>query len=192
MIDFMYTDNELITLARQGSEFAEDELAKRYSKTVRICARPYFLVGGDSEDLIQEGMLGLLSAIRKYNCTNTASFKTFAESCIKNRIISAVESAVRQKHTPLNERVSLEELENVNVSDDDFFHRLTEDQVLEKEEKTELFVDKNNLLSKFEKQVLECYLGGLSYKEIAERLNKSEKSVDNAVQRIRKKFAQNN
>lgn len=189
--DSMYTDKELILKARQGYEFAEEELAKKYSKTVRICARPYFLAGGDSEDLIQEGMLGLLSAIRKYDCNNSASFKTYAEQCIRNRIISAVESAARNKHTPLNDRLSLDELEDLSSSDEEIFHRLTEDLVLAKESKEELFVDKNSLLSKLEKQVLLLYLDGLSYKEIADQLNKSEKSVDNAVQRIRKKFAQN-
>ena len=195
MIDFMYTDNELIQKARQGDLSAEEELAKRYIKSVRICARPYFLAGGDSEDLIQEGMLGLLSAIRKYDCSGTASFKTYAEQCIQNRIISAIETAARFKHMPLNEGVSFELLEDVQSSGfhgqvKDVFMRQTEDRVIEKERKEELIIDKQNLLSGFEKQVLKMYLDGHSYKEIAVQLKKTEKSIDNAVQRIRKKFAQ--
>ena len=189
VIDFMFTDQDLLTLARQGNEFAEDELAKRYSKTVRICARPYFLAGGDSEDLIQEGMLGLLSAIRKYDSSIGASFKTFAEQCIHNRIVSAIESASRQKHIPLNEGLSLEDFEILS-KDEALFSRHTEDEVLGKEDLSERLNNGKKLLSKFEKQVLVMYLDGLSYKEIAEQVHKAEKSVDNAVQRIRKKFAQ--
>lgn len=194
MIDFMYTDEELIEMVRLGNDSAEEELVKRYSKLVRICSRPYFLVGGDSEDLIQEGMFGLLSAIRKYDCSGTASFKTYAEQCIRNRIISAIESASRFKHIPLNEGVSLDALTENRTSEyhaaaENLFLRQTEETVLAKEHETEIMVQKQLLLSRLEKQVLDMYLKGLSYKEIAEALNKSEKSIDNAIQRIRKKFA---
>lgn len=194
MIDFMYTDENLIKKVRLGDDTAEEELVKRYSKLVRICSRPYFLIGGDSEDLIQEGMFGLLSAIRKYDCAGTASFKTYAEQCIRNRIISAIESASRSKHTPLNEGISLDDLtENTSefhVASENLFLRQTEETVLAKEHETEIMIQKQTILSRLEKQVLEMYLKGLSYKEIAESLNKSEKSIDNAIQRIRKKFAQ--
>ena len=194
MIDFMYTDEELIKKVHLGDDSAEEELVKRYSKLVRICSRPYFLIGGDSEDLIQEGMFGLLSAIRKYDCSGTAAFKTYAEQCIRNRIISAIESASRSKHTPLNEGISLDAL-NENVSEyyaasDNLFLRQTEETVLAKEHETEIMIQKQTILSRLEKQVLDMYLKGLSYKEIAESLNKPEKSIDNAIQRIRKKFAQ--
>ena len=192
VIDFMFSDNELICMARQGNDSAEDELAKRYSKLVRICARPYFLVGGDSEDLIQEGMLGLLSAIRKYDCSANASFKTYAEQCIHNRIISAIESAARRKHIPLNDGISLDDLDNHYVSNDSFFCRQPEEQILAKEQQSEINSKREVLLSRLEKQVLAMYLEGLSYKEIADKLNKSEKSVDNAIQRIRKKFTPKN
>ena len=193
MIDFMYTDNELILLSREGNSQAEEELAKRYIKSVRICARPYFLAGGDSEDLIQEGMLGLLSAIRTYNLSSQASFKTYAEQCIHNRIFSAIESASRFKHMPLNQGVSLDdfcEMLSVNSTTNYDYpsYRETEEEVLAKEDSSDLATDKNNILSNFEKSVLEMYLQGLSYKEIALRLNKTEKSIDNAVQRIRKKM----
>jgi len=195
VIDFMYTDDDLIHMARQGSESAEEELAKRYSKLVRICARPYFLVGGDSEDLIQEGMFGLLSAIRRYDCGSNASFKTYAEQCIRNRILSAIESASRFKHIPLNDGISLESLSEQNASElqisaENIFSRQTEDWVLAKERENEIVVQRQALLSRLERQVLDLYLNGYSYKEIADKLSKSEKSIDNAVQRIRKKFAQ--
>lgn len=193
MIDFMYTDEELIDKVRFGDDSAEEELVKRYSKLVRICARPYFLIGGDSEDLIQEGMFGLLSAIRKYDCSGTASFKTYAEQCIRNRIISVIESASRSKHTPLNDGISLDALtENASeyhAASENLFLRQTEESVLAKEHETEIMIQKQTILSRLEKQVLDMYLKGLSYKEIAESLNKSEKSIDNAIQRIRKKFA---
>lgn len=195
MIDFMFSDNELIHQSRLGDSNAEEELAKRYIKYVRMCARPYFLAGGDSEDLIQEGMLGLLSAIRNFNPNGNASFKTYAEQCIRNRILSAIESAACFKHFPLNQSVSMENFDEINSSDlrmigENVYFRETEEQVLAKESESELFSNRYDLLSKFEKNVLEMYLQGHSYKEIAEILNRTEKSVDNAVQRIRKKFAQ--
>ena len=188
----MRTDNELILLSREGNNTAEDELAKRYIKSVRMCARPYFLTGGDSEDLIQEGMLGLLNAIRTYDPLGNALFKTYAEQCIRNRIVSAIETAARMKHMPLNQGVSLDDFCDVLSTDsrgylEQPFYRETEEEVLAKEGTAELSADRQNILSKFEKSVLEMYLQGLSYKEIAQCLNKPEKSIDNAVQRIRKK-----
>ena len=109
----MYSDNELIIMARNGDEEAEEILAKRYGRLVRVCARQFFLVGGDSEDLIQEGMLGLLNAIRRYDPMGEASFKTYAERCVKNRLLTAVESANRMKNSPLNRGVSLDVLQKV-------------------------------------------------------------------------------
>ena len=188
----MYSDNELIAQARNGDEFAEEILAKRYVKLVRICARQFFLVGGDGEDLIQEGMLGLLNAIRKYSPERDASFKTYAERSIRNRLISAVESANRQKNAPLNHGVSLEVLQNDDEmfsSSDLFGARCPEDIILERELYTEMRAAYIQNLSKFELAVLNEYLTGSSYHEIAKSLGKTEKSIDNAVQRIRKKFA---
>ena len=194
MVGFMISDDELIELAHSGDICAEEELAKRYSKLVRICARPYFLVGGDSEDLIQEGMLGLLSAIRKYRIEEKASFKTFAEQCIRNRLITAIEYASRLKHTPLNDGVSFEyfmshEPSTLTACQEDSFARQPEDTVLAKEREEEIFIEQTKLLSKFEREVLGFYLTGMSYKEIAVQMAKPEKSIDNAVQRIRKKIA---
>ena len=197
MIRYMtLSDNELISLSRSGNDLAEEQLAARYSKLVRIYARPYFLTGGDSEDLIQEGMLGLLSAIRKYDPNANVPFKAYAEQCIRNRLLTAIESASRFKHAPLNDGVSFEYLLSedprmLHNSCNDSFSRKTEEQVLAKEREEEILISNSMLLSKFERKVLAMYLQGTSYKEIAEQLAKSEKSIDNAVQRIRKKLVRN-
>ena len=189
------SDNELQKMAASGDRNAEEQLAKRYSRSVRICARPFFLAGGDSEDLIQEGMFGLLSAIRQYDGRQNASFKTFAEHCIRNRILSAVRSASAPKHTPLNEGLSLDSL----LSDEsqipllaytEMFRRTPEEQVLARENTKELFSSFKECLSKYENTVLEQYLDGLSYNEIAKSTGKDTKAVDNAIQRIRRKLAQ--
>lgn len=182
----MYSDIELICSARNGDEHAEEILAKRYSMLVRICARQFFLVGGEPEDLIQEGMLGLLSAIRKYDINGEASFKTYAERCIRNRLVSTIEGANRMKNAPLNQGISLEALDEIEEG----FSRLPEDIILAKERLAEVQSAYASRLSILESDVLRLFLDGLSYKEIAENLNKSEKTVDNAVQRIRKKFAE--
>ena len=103
-------DNELLGMANSGDKVAEDQLALRYTRLVKICSRPYFLVGGDVEDLIQEGMLGLLSAIREFDLSMNTSFKTYAEICVKRRIYSAIKSASRKKHDPLNDMVSFDDV----------------------------------------------------------------------------------
>lgn len=189
------SDEELQSLAVPGDRIAEERLVERYVRLVRICARPYFLAGGDSEDLMQEGMMGLLSAIRKYNQALDASFKTFAEQCIKNRIISAIRTASRMKHTPLNEGLSLDEIHSQESSTrathyPSVFQRSPEEQVLARERTDEFSRTYLKCLSKFEAAVLRLYLEGLSYSEMAESLGKPSKSVDNAVQRIRRKLAQ--
>lgn len=188
-------DTSLQELAVKGDREAEEKLAERYLRLVRICARPLFLAGGDSEDLIQEGTFGLLSAIRRFDPNASVSFKTFAEHCIKMRLLSAIKSASRLKHFPLNDGISLEQLSEesgANVSAfPEFFRRTPEELVLARENKEELYSAFLQCLSKFEIKVLDLYLDGLSYREIADKLGKSAKSIDNAVQRIRKKLAQN-
>lgn len=188
------TDEQLQSTAAQGDYTAEAALLERYSRQVRICARPFFLAGGDSEDLTQEGMLGLLAAIRRYDPQCGASFKTFAQRCIRNRILSAVKSASRKKHDPLNDGVSLE----VILSDEsntqtavysEAFRRIPEEQVLARESEIEFYTTFSRCLSHFEQLVLTYYLQGLSYREISERVGRAEKSIDNAVQRIRRKLA---
>lgn len=191
-------DSALQKLAADGDSYAEEELVSRYMRLVRICARPLFLAGGESEDLIQEGMFGLLSAVRQYNNEHNASFKTFAEWCIRNRLRSAVKSASSLKHDPLNNRVPLEsilsdESQTQAVACAELFQKSPEEQVLVRENKKyteQLYLSLVSMLSKYEKAVLTYYLEGLSYKEIAKLTGKGDKAVDNAIQRIRRKTAQ--
>ena len=185
------SDEELQSLAKARVAGAEEALAERYARVVRMCARPYFLAGGDSEDLIQEGMLGLLSAIREYDETKGATFKTYAETCIHNRIRSAVRSANRMKNAPLNDGVSLEDV----LSDEsqslgtNFYTRSPEEQVLARETENEFISAYSRCLSKLEASILRLYLDGLSYEEMAAASGRDVKAVDNAVQRIRRKLA---
>ena len=187
------SDTELQSLVAAGDRTAEDVLAERYVRLVRACARPLFLAGGDSEDLIQEGMFGLLSAIRQYDPGAGSSFRSFAEHCIRMRLLSAVKSASRLKHFPLNDGMSLEQLsEDPNTQlpvTPEVFRRSPEDLVLARESKEELYTAFNRCLSRLESAVLGLYLEGLSYREIAQTLGKQPKVIDNAVQRIRRKLA---
>lgn len=191
MIDYSaHSDCELQQLYLSGVEAAGSELALRYRKMVKACIRPYFLVGGDSEDLLQEGMIGLLSAMREYAPDAGSSFKTFAELCVRHRIISAAKSASRQKHAPLNDGVSLDELlSNETAAFPERFSRSPEDQLLAREFREDFLTAYSKFLSGFEIEILKHYLDGLSYREISEQCGRPEKSVDNAVQRIRKKLA---
>ena len=189
-----FSDSELLQLSRKGDECAEDTLILRYRRMVKACARPFFLAGGDREDLAQEGMIGLLSAIREYDPGGGASFRTYAELCIRRRLISAAKSASRQKHAPLNDGVSLDEIlsaENQSISflTGQRFDRSPEDLVLASELESDFIDVFSRYLSAFEKEILSDYLSGLSYSEIGEKCGRSPKSVDNAVQRIRNKLA---
>ena len=200
MADYNYfpelNDEELWRLCSEGEPRAEEELIERYTRLVRICARPYFLAGGDSEDLTQEGLLGLLNAIRGYNPESGVEFRPYAEVCIRNRILEAVRSASRKKHEPLNGGVSLEyvilsEEESRQPSElqPEVFSRSPEEQVLARESEKEFYSTFSRCLSAFETEVLFHFLNGLTYRQIAKRVGKEEKAVDNAVQRIRRKLA---
>ena len=188
------SDNDLQRLALEGDRSAEEVLASRYMQLVRACARPLFLAGGDSEDLSQEGMFGLLSAIREFDPAQGVSFRSFAEHCIRMRLYSAVKTASRRKHLPLNSSMPLEHLSEDPGSHlsaaNELFRRSPEDLVLARESKEELKELFARCLSQMEKQVLDLFLDGLSYRDIARVLDKDVKSVDNAVQRIRRKLAQ--
>ncbi len=185
------SDEVLCSLVFGGDRAAEERLVMRYNRLVRVCARPYFLVGGDSEDLIQEGMIGLLAAIRGFQADKDARFRTYAEVCIRNRIRSAARSAARDKHTPLNRSVSLG-LPLCDQESEGYGSDLEspEDMLIGREESRARIEAMRGKLSPFEKTVLDLYLEGFSYREIALRVNKPEKSVDNAVQRIRRKAAE--
>ena len=189
-------DDRLQQLAMSGDREAEEALAERYLRLVRACARPLFLAGGDSEDLIQEGTFGLLSAIRRYSPEDGTSFKTFAEHCVRMRLLSAIKSASRLKHIPLNDGISLEELSEDPGADiaalPESFRQNPERLILAKESREELSAAFSRCLSRFEVKVLNLYLEGLSYREIADRLCRDAKSIDNAVQRIRHKLAREN
>ena len=189
------SDAELQTDASSGDRVAEEALVERYMRLVRSCARPLFLAGGDSEDLIQEGMFGVLSAIRQFDPKGGASFRTFAEHCVRMRLLSAVKSASRLKHLPLNDGLSLEQLSedsNAHISAmSEILRQNPEDLILARERTEELYAELSKCLSKLEKQVLDLYLDGLSYREIAQYLKRDEKAIDNAVQRIRRKLARN-
>ena len=198
MIDYSKCDdNCLQKMSVDGDRLAEEVLVSRYMRLVRICSRPLFLAGGDHEDLMQEGMFGLISAVRQFDPTHNASFKTFAESCIKNRLLTAIRSASSAKHIPLNDGISLEALlsdeSRTGISYADFFQISPEEQVLarENERYTEaFFLSFFDRLSKLETKVLQSYLKGYSYRDISVACGKDEKAVDNAIQRIRGKLAQ--
>ena len=192
------TDEELVKISRDGDGYATEFLMDRYRNFVRSRSRTYFLIGADKEDIIQEGMIGLYKAIRDYNPDAQASFKSFAELCITRQIITAIKTATRQKHMPLNSYVSLSK----PIFEDDS-ERILLDTVMERKklDPEEIMIDKerfcsieekiSKILSKLEWAVLSRYLEGKSYIEIAEQIGKSEKSIDNALQRIKKKIEKN-
>ena len=184
------SDEELCSRAALGESQAETELVRRYGQLVRACARPLFLAGGDSEDLIQEGMLGLLTAIRGFDPNRDTAFRTYAEICVRSRLFSAVRAARGSKHSPLNRSISFEP----PLFDGTNTHQLPnaespEDVIIGREELKERLDALKGQLSELEAKILPLYLNGLSYVEIAQRMGKSQKSVDNAVQRIRRKVA---
>lgn len=196
MIDYAnLSDTDLLRLISQGDRLAENELTGRYTALVELCARPYYLAGGDRRDLIQEGMFGLIAAMRSYSEAEGVSFRAYAGLCIRSRLLSAIRSASRLKHLPLNEGISFEQLSEDPTAYASVIPSVSglnpEDLVLARESKEELYGVLTRTLSQMERSVLELYLQGLSYEEIALRLDKSVKSIDNAVQRIRKKLARN-
>ncbi len=195
----MYSENTqdeaLQALAAAGDSRAEELLIRRYGRIVRSLARPLFLTGGDSEDLTQEGMLGLLSAIRTYDPEAGASFRTYSELCIRRRLLSAIRNASGKRNISLDDCISLESpLFDENQSQTAYALRNDtlrgpEEMVIDREEAQKVYRSVTDVLSGFEQKVLGCYLSGMSYREIAGSIGKTEKAVDNAVQRIRRKIA---
>jgi RNA polymerase sporulation-specific sigma factor len=189
-------DNYLIALAKQGRPDAYDRIVKRYFGFVRLKASSYFLIGGDSDDLIQEGLVGLYKAVRDFRTDRESSFRNFAELCITRQIITAVKTSTRNKHTPLNEYVSFSQSPASSAGDGD--PTLDEllpgptahdpvNQVISTEELHSLVGCLSSVLSELESSVLSLYLDGYSYEVVAERLECDTKTVDNALQRVKRK-----
>ena len=180
-----YSDEQLIAQYKQGQDEAFNQLYERYKHMIKSCARSFFLAGGDSEDLIQEGVIGLLKAVNSYNDNGTNTFSTYAYACIKNALLSAVKKAQSVKNKALNYAVSIYSngLELSPTTD-------PEEEIISKESANEFIQKINEKLSSFEITVLKLYFEGLSYVEIANKLNKQSKSIDNALQRIKRKISQ--
>jgi len=187
------SDEALCAMAAAGDREAEETLVTRYHRLVRTCARPYFLVGGDSEDLTQEGMLALIKAVREFDAAKAVTFRTFAEICIRNRLYSVLRAAAREKHQVLNQSISLDTPyfdSNSYISGaNQLALRDPEDHLIDREHTAALLAGVRKQLSEFEAKILGYYLDGLSCREIAQTVGKPPKSVDNAVQRIRRKVA---
>ena len=191
----LLSDEELICMIREGREEIRDYLLDRHKNLVRKKARAMYLIGGDNDDLIQEGMIGLYKAIRDYNGEKGASFHTFAELCISRQLYTAVEASQRQKHQPLNTYVSIYDRSNddssantsINAYGMPDISRNPEDLLIAQEDLADMEARIFERLSKFEKEVLRLYLSGMNYSQIADTLGKSLKATDNALQRIKKK-----
>jgi RNA polymerase sporulation-specific sigma factor len=189
-------DGFLIALAKQGNPDAYDRLVRRYYGFVRLKASSYFLAGGDSDDLIQEGLVGLYKAIRDYRTDRESSFRNFAELCITRQIITAVKTATRNKHTPLNQYVSFSSSPASSAGDgeptlDEVIPGPTVhdpvNQVISTEELNALVACLSTVLSELESRVLSLYLDGYSYEDVGGKLDCDTKTVDNALQRVKRK-----
>ena len=188
----LVADEELCRRAASGDRQAEETLVRRHYRLVRSCARPFFLAGWDSEDLIQEGMLGLLKAIREYKPGRDASFRTFAEICVRSRLSSLLRDSVRDKRKASTQSVSLNSPgfdSNSSAMFAPMLQRDPEEFLIDREHTAALLSGVRKQLSEFEAVILGRYLDGLSCREIAAAVGKTPKSVDNAVQRIRRKVA---
>ena len=188
-------ENKIVLKAKNGDKISQEYIIKKYINFVKIKSNPYYLVGADKDDIIQEGLIGLYKAIRDFDESKTNSFRCFAEICITRQIITAIKTATRKKHTPLNSYVSLnkpvydEESERTlidiiatNISSD------PEELIISKEELKRIQNKMDKVLSDLELKVLEMYLNGRSYQYIANRLDRDVKSIDNALQRVKRKL----
>ena len=193
-------DSKIIEEIKQGDEYALTYLLKKYQELVNMKINKYFMIGAEKEDIAQEGMIGLYKAIQNYNPEKQNSFKSFANICIERQLITAIKTSNRQKHLPLNSYLSLNTSAYDNNDEssveliDTFNGKQSEDpleMIMQKEHFAEVENAVNKSLSQFEKQVLDKFMKGKSYVRIAEELNSPVKSVDNAIQRIRKKAIKN-
>ncbi|MDY5911742.1 MAG: RNA polymerase sporulation sigma factor SigH [Inconstantimicrobium porci] len=188
-------DEEVVCIAQKGNKKAQEYMINKYESCVKAKAKSYFLIGADKEDIYQEGMIGLYKAIRDFNSGRQASFKAFAELCISRQIITAIKTATRQKHIPLNTYISL----NKPIYDDESDRTLLdilssirvcnpEELIVSQEEMVQIEKYMAKSLSELEKQVLNSYMDGKTYQEIACTLDRDAKSIDNALQRVKKKL----
>lgn len=188
-------DKEIAIEAKNGNVLAQEYLINKYESFVKTKAKSYFLIGADKEDIYQEGMIGLYKAIRDFNPDKLSTFKAFAELCVTRQIITAIKTATRQKHIPLNtyislnkpiyeeesERTLLDVLAGLKITD-------PEELVISQEEKNRIEEEIEKVLSRLELEVLNSYLDGKSYQEIACDLDRHAKSIDNALQRVKRKL----
>ena len=189
------TDEQVVVLAQETDSRALEYLLNKYKNFVRTKARSYFLIGADHEDIVQEGMIGLYKAIRDYKAERLSSFRAFAELCVTRQIITAIKTATRQKHIPLNSYISLNKPIYEEDSDRTLLDVITEEGMSNPEE---MIIDREDLsviegkigqmLSDLEKEVLVRYMEGKSYVEIADEMHRHVKSIDNALQRIKRKL----
>ena len=186
---------DIVLKASKGDKIALEYIIKKYKNFVKAKAKSYFLIGADKEDIIQEGMIGLYKAVRDFDASKTNSFKGFADICITRQIITAIKTATRQKHIPLNSYISL----NKPVYDEESERTLLdiiatsivtdpEELIISKEDLKHIESKMNELLSDLELQVVEYYLNGKSYQYIADKLKRDVKSIDNALQRVKRKL----
>ena len=196
VLDFTeLSDEDIVAIIHEGNTDALDFLIRKYRSFVWLKGRSYFLIGGDREDVVQEGMIGLYKAIRDYKSDKLSAFKGFAELCITRQIITAIKTATRQKHIPLNSSVSLDRPVYVEETERTLLDMLAgppledpEDLMIHKEDFDHMEIEMQKVLSRLERQVLALYLDGQTYQEISAALNRQVKSVDNALQRIKKKL----
>lgn len=188
-------DKDIVKIAKSGDSLALDYLINKYENFVVLKTKPFFLAGGDRDDIFQEGMIGLFQAIRDYDETRLTSFIGFVDICIKRQIITAVKTYNRNKHIPLNSYISLNKIVYIDDSDRTLLETIEGNQVLDP---MEIYINEEDfasnkrkmdtMLSKLELRVLKSYLQGMSYEKIALEINKDEKCIDNALQRIKMKF----
>jgi RNA polymerase sporulation-specific sigma factor len=188
-------DEEVAVEAKKGDARAQEYLINKYQNFVKAKAKSYFLIGADKEDIYQEGMIGLYKAIRDFKTDKLASFKAFAELCVTRQIITAIKTATRQKHIPLNTYISLNKPIYEEESDRTLLDILSslkvsdpEELIISKEEMSHIENEIGEVLSELEMEVLMCYLDGKSYQEIACDLDRHAKSIDNALQRVKRKL----
>lgn len=193
----LLADEEIINLIQQGDIEALEYIINKYKIIVLAKAKSYFLIGADREDIIQEGMIGLYKAIRDYRDDKNASFRVFAELCVTRQIITAIKTATRQKHMPLNSYVSLDKPVYEEDSEKTLVETMVgpetvepENVVLQQEQQDYIELKMSEVLSELEQRVLALYLDGQSYGEISEQLDRHVKSIDNALQRVKRKLGQ--